>query len=664
MPARGPSKKSGKQRSPAGQKTPIPKDLPEQAKPKSASSSRLPRWAIVYLLAGLALAGYANTFQASFHLDDEMNITKNYYLHLRSLSPASLVQAMVQDRNQNRPFSNLTLALNYYFNQEDTFGYHLVNLLLHFLTGLAIFFTLRRLFEQARLPQERRELAALLSAAVWTVLPVHTQAVTYIIQRHAVMASGLTMASLGAYLAARQAAPGARKLVLFLLCGLAMILAFGSKETALITPALILLVELYFFQDLDFAFLRRRWLPAAAGVLILASFLVLYLRPEIWVQILTGYQRRPFTLEQRLLTEPRVLVQYLEKIVWPLPSGLSLEHDPTVSTSLTYPWTTLPAILLWVSLLGLAGRGARRHPWLSFALLWYLANLFLESSLIPLDLMFEHRVYLASLAVIVPLVAGAVFYLPRLRWTVVAVSLITAWLLTLTVVRNRVWQTEISLWRDSIAKAPHKARAFLNLGIAYLDAGQPDRARADFQTALRIEPDYSAVYFALGKLYLKQGRLDLSLENFQKNLSLDPQSFQANFQRGNIYLYQEKYELAIRDYSRVAAFDPNSDVLFNQRGMAYDHLGRYTPALADYSRAIRLNPDYVEAYNNRGNVYDALGQTDRALADYRQALQLNPNNAATYYNRGLLYQKQGKADLAEPDFQRARELNPAMVPSQ
>jgi len=664
MPATGHSKKSSQLRSRAGKKTPIPKDLPEKARPKSRPSSRLPRWAGVYLLAGLTLAGYVNTFHASWHMDDEMNITKNYYIHIRSLRPASLVQAMVQDRNQNRPFSNLTLALNYYFNQERTFGYHLVNLVLHFLTSLIVFFSLRRLFRRAELLEARIEAAALFSAMVWTVLPVHTQSVSYIVQRQTILASGLTIACLWAYLAAREADSRPGRWGLYLLCGLCLLLAVGSKETALITPVLILAVEFYFYQNFSFAFLRRRWLAMAAGVLLLGSLLVVYLRPEIRAQVITGYQRRPFTLEQRLLTEPRILFQYLEKIVWPLPSELSLEHDPAVSTSLFHPWTTLPAILLGAFLLGLLVRSGRRNRLLSFALVWYLGNLFLESSFLPLDLMFEHRVYLASLAVVAPLVAGAVFYLPRVRWTMLVLSVVIALLLLLTIARNRVWQTEISLWRDCISKAPSKARAHLHLGIAYTEAGRFDQALAEMQTALRLDPTYSAVYFGLGKLYLKQGQLDLSLANFNKTLSLDPDSFQANFQRGNIYFYQKEYERAIQDYSRAIGFDPNSEVLFNQRGMAYDHLGQYSPALSDYSAAIRLNPDYVEAYNNRGNVYDILGQVGQALTDYNSALRLNPNNAATYYNRGLLYQKQGKPDLADQDFQRARELNPAMVPSQ
>jgi tetratricopeptide (TPR) repeat protein len=634
------------------------------AGPGTAPPARVPRWAGFLLLAVVAAAGYANTFHTSWHLDDELNITRNYYVHLQSLNASGLVRAMVQDRNQNRPFANLTLALNYYFSQDQTFGYHLVNLFLHFLTGVAVFFSLGRLFRRAGLPEARRDLAALFAALVWTALPIHTQAVTYIVQRHTILASGLTLSCLWAYLAAREADSRAGRSALYLLGGLLLVIAMGSKETAVVTPFLILLVEFYFYQELAFAFLRRRWPVLAAGALSLGAVFMVYLRPLIWRQIRTGYQRYPFTLKERLLTEPRVLFQYLEQMVWPLPSRLSLEHDPAVSTSLFHPWTTLPALGLWALLLLLAIREARRHPLLSFALVWYLCNLFLESSFIPLDLMFEHRVYLASLAVVAPLVAGAVLYLPRPRRTAVVLSVLTALLLTLTFSRNRVWQTEVTLWRDCVTKAPGKARAHLELGFAYVDTGQLERALAQFQTVVRLDPARPAVYFGLGKLYLRQGQLELSLANFDQTLRLDPTYFQANFQRGNIYFYQKEYERAVQDYSRALQFDPHSELVFNQRGMAYDSLGRYPEALADYTAALRLNPAYVEAYNNRGNVHDVLGQADQALADYAQALKFNPGNAATYYNRGLLYQRQGKPDLAAADFQKARKLNPALFSGQ
>jgi len=605
-----------------------PKSKRRPAPARASSLDRVHFCGALLLLAGLVLAAYSNSFRADWHFDDRSNILENPYFWNVSLRPASLFRAMVQDFNQNRPFSNLTLALNYYFNGDRVWGYHLVNLVLHLLATWAAFWVLRLTFRQAGLPPARGDLAALGTAALWSIHPIQTQAVTYVVQRQTVMASALILCTLAAYIAGRRADQPARKLPFYLLAAGCLLVAMGSKEIALITPGLILLYEFYFFQKFSLAFLHRRRLALATGAVLLAAALAFSLRSGVWSILMTGYHRYNFTLTQRLLTEPRILFQYLGLILWPRLSRLALEHDPLLSTSLVHPGTTLPAILAWLVVLAAAIRYARRYPLLSFAGLWYLGNLFLESSFVPLDLMFEHRLYLPSLAVIALLVAAPIFAATRLRGVLVCLAAVAALLTVGTVSRNRVWRTEMSLWRDCVRKAPLKARSYLGLGKAFWQQGEPDRAIAVYSRALALNPDYTEAYYDRACVYAQQRQYDQALADYSRSLDLNPDQAQALNTRGAIYKMRGEYDLALRDFNRALDLAPNFAYAYFNRGVTYELRGQFDQALADLSRTLDLNPNYAEAYEQRGKVYAQQGYPDRAESDFAKARKLSPGLSA------------------------------------
>ena len=118
---------------------------------------------------------------------------------------------------------------------------------------------------------------------------------------------------------------------------------------------------------------------------------------------LGGYQKRVFTLEQRLLTEPRVIWFYLSLLFYPIPSRLSLVHDFAISQSLLEPVTTLISVLAIVALLLGATVYARRWPLIAFCVIFFFLNHLIESTILPLELVFEHRNYIPSMLLFLPL---------------------------------------------------------------------------------------------------------------------------------------------------------------------------------------------------------------------------------------------------------------------
>lgn len=195
----------------------------------------------------LILITYSNTFQASWHLDD-YRFLENETLQLAKLNWPEFKKVLIKEQAELfRPVSSLTLALNYYFGKNDVFGYHLVNIIIHILSSLFLFLFIHNLLKSPLIVQTYKGNAyslALLSAILWAISPVNTQAVTYIIQRMASMAGMFYIMAMYIFLKARLNHNLYQKSSLFILCALCFALAVGTKENSILLPISLLLVEL------------------------------------------------------------------------------------------------------------------------------------------------------------------------------------------------------------------------------------------------------------------------------------------------------------------------------------------------------------------------------------------------------------------------------------
>jgi tetratricopeptide (TPR) repeat protein len=292
----------------------------------------------------------------------------------------------------------------------------------------------------------------------------------------------------------------------FLASFLAGLLAMGCKEISVTLPFFVFLYEWFFFQDLSWPWLRR-CLPWILGACIPAAALAV-LHLGIRPQILTNYNKWDFTMAQRVMTEFRVVLYYVSLLFYPHPSRLNLDHDFPISYSLLDPPTTLLSLGAIAALLGLACWLAKRDRVLSFCILWFFGNLVIESSVIPLDLVFEHRLYLPSMHVSLAFVIIAYRHIRPGRLAAGLLLAIAVVFSVWTYQRNEVWRDPVSLWSDTVKKSPNKARAHNNLGEAVVGQGSLEEAAAHFREALRIKPDYGKAHNNLGVILAKQGRMD------------------------------------------------------------------------------------------------------------------------------------------------------------
>ena len=443
-----------------------------------------------FFLVFSVLAVYSHTLTFAWHLDDLPNIVQNQALHILSLDSQSLVQTFFAHPLGTgqffRPVANLSFALNWYFGADNVFGYHLFNIFLHcgnaFLLYLIFF---RLLATSAVRPRQARfkQHVAFLAALLWAVNPVQTQAVTYIVQRMAVLATFFTLGALLCYLLGRQEEKKKQKFFWFLGVLFCFGLALGSKENSITLPAILLLVEWIFFQSLRGA--KKQQFLGGAGLLCLAVAAIYLLTNGNPLGAMGGYEHRSFTMEQRLLTESRILVFYLSQLFFPTPWRLSLDHDISLSTSLLQPPTTLLSLLLLTAIVIWALRQHKSSPLAAFAFLFFLLNHIIESTVFPLELIFEHRNYLPSLFLFLPVAALLVDAhsskrlqsLPVVRLAFAgAIVLTVCGLMLSTFLRNSLWRTEQSLWEDSLAKAPGQSRPYINLAHTYQKMGRNDEA--------------------------------------------------------------------------------------------------------------------------------------------------------------------------------------------
>jgi hypothetical protein len=291
-----------------------------------------------------------------------------------------------------------------------------------------------------------------------------------------------------------------------------------SKETAAIAPFLVLLAE-YGVLRHGRAIIRGKldWmmlsLPIAAGVFIVID--IVSGAGPLSGAFLPDYGGRDFTLAERLLTQPRVIVFHFSQIIWPLPGRFSLEHHFVLSTGLLTPASTLFAILAVVAWC-VAGFWALFQPrWrvAGFFLLWVPATLVIESSFIALEMVFEHRMYLPSVALVGIAALGITSALTHSTWSRAVVlsgsAIVVCLLVASTSARVPDWRSSVSLAQSVVQTSPQSARAWATLANAYKESGAGwDKIRPPMMKALMIDPKQSlALQLSVFHL-IEQGRLD------------------------------------------------------------------------------------------------------------------------------------------------------------
>ena len=617
---------------------------------------------IILLFSILGFGIYSNTLEMPFHFDDYTRIETNPYIRISELTYESLLKSAFNEKSsKSRPLGNITFALNYYFHQYDLKGYHIVNIVIHILTGIFLYFFILTILNLPSLKSKYTSpnLIAFFAALLWLVHPLQTQSVTYIVQRLNSLSAMFYVLSFWFYLKGRIAVRRKTSWLWFVNATLAWIFALGCKQTAAMLPFLIFIFEWYFFQDRKSDWLKRNLVYVLIILVLfgLVSFLYIGADPVKRLSSIGDYSHKEFTILQRALTQPRVVIYYLSLIFFPHPARLNLDYDFPLSYSLINPVTTLISLGLIMGLLIFAVYLSRKERLISFCILWFLGNLVIESSVIPVAIIFEHRNYLPSMFVCLILVILAYRFV-QLEWLrLVIFSIIVIILSFWTYQRNQVWENDITLWSDVVEKSPNKARPHFNLGTALAKSDRIEDAIPHYLKALEINPNKAQFYVNLGDAMEKQGKPDKAFEHYKTALTLKPNLAEAHNNMGALLAKKGRTDEAIGFYINAIEIKPYYAVAhFNLGGLLVEQ-GKVDQGISHYFKAINLQPDYPEAYSNLGSVFLNLGDTEKAIHHLGTALQMDPNLVEAYNNLGIALMQEGRIEAAISQFQKALQLN-------
>ena len=624
---------------------------------------------IIVLIAALC---YSNTLSAPFAYDDipalkkiGEGIPKNPLLTLRAL-----------------PY--LTLYMNYRIGGMAVTGYHLFNILVHLLASISVYFLARTILK-LKLPEEAftgwttcGSMAAFFTALLFVVHPVQTQAVTYIVQRMASMAALFYVLAILLYLQGRiRENAGVRYYPWLIGSFIAALCAVKSKEISLTIPFMALLCEMAFFKSRTRTVVIRIAPFALAALLIPLDVILSGSGQEAGVIQTLGTATAEtgiMTRSQYLFTQFRVIAIYLRLLI--LPINQNLDYATPISFYLSAPKNLL-GLALHISLLTTAFCLIirNRHKYgvdglltvTGFGIFWFYLALAVESSIIPIrDVIYEHRLYLPSVGMILAAVSLAAYFMERTRMRQRLIPLLTVGMLSIATLaysvatynRNDFWKSGLKLWEDVVEKSPNKARPYLAVGYFKAEAGMNSEAVNYFKKAMELSPGYHDARVGLAAAYLNLGRFDEARVELEKVVKASPGTADAVRLLALTYIKLGRNEEALRVLIDPATRNDKDYDILNITGTVYAQMGNFERAEEYFEKALALKPDTVEIVNNLARLYEKFGHVDKGIRAAKRVLELDSKFHEAANLLGAFYLKKGEWSKAKAEFEKAVALAP------
>lgn len=508
------------------------------------------------LLSGALLACaliYLLGLSGDFYFDDEHNILRNQSLQMESLSWDAWKSAWHSGTAGplKRPIAMLTFGINYYAHGFEPFYFKLTNLFIHLFNGLGLFILTKALitccFSKSSKPHTFVHWLPLVLAALWLLHPLNLTTVLYVVQRMAGLSAFFCIWGMASYTIGRQLVNNRNALGYLLLLASLFIflpLAAFSKENGLLLPFYLFLIEWLIFQfktpDKRHQLCLYILFSLICAIPAIIGMMYLFAKPE-WIA--QGYVNRDFSFVERVLTQSRVLVFYLRMIILPSNTELGLFHDDfTVSKSLLQPASTLYSMLFLISTLLTALLLRKKTPIISFGILFFFTAHTMESSALALELVHEHRNYLADFGI---LLASSYFLLvnlpnylsTKLSYFVILACIILLGIITLS--RSQTWGQPFQHALAEVQHHPNSPRANYQLGKIYASVAHNALTPEDkqkkielatfyFKKSAQVNPSYTDGLFGLITLHGIE-RIPLDAEAFNMLLyRLENRVFLAN----------------------------------------------------------------------------------------------------------------------------------------
>lgn len=613
-----------------------------------------------------------------FQFDDIANITKKFAI--RYDDPLSFWWV------NSRWFGDWLNKLNFLIGRFDSFWYRACNLMIHIFAGLVVFYLVKALCEMVKdkeFFQNNATLIAFVCSGLFLLHPVQSQTVSYVIQaRIEGLASLFVLVMLLLFVKIFtikniiiQAALGS----LLFICG---IVSCGTKEIVIVTPILMLLVDWFFVAGQDWAnFKVRIWFHVVFSIYFF-SLMVHYLSPgfagnAVTFNVVTGNNRgniltdNPYdiiTPFQYLISEFKVVWHYLWMFVWPL--NISVEYDWKVAQSF---WSS-EVLLHLAGLLMVLGFAVysffkKINSFYTFGILWFFICIAPRSSIIPSpELVCDYKTYLASFGWLLAISVFLVYLLEWIAQNFVQFSqLLYSWqarMAVFTVVflflgigtynRNQIWSSAVAFWEDNLKKAPGKARAYNNFGVALSEAGRVDESILAYQKAIELDKFYSDPLSNIAVAYSLKDETDKAIDALRSALVLCPNYPEALNNLGTLFIKKKEYEEAERYLLKAIELRPYYGKAYYNMGRMYLEKNDEAKALDYFKKAVCGDLDTPEGFYTYGQMCIRLKKFEEAAQAFSTVIQRGGGNDMVVFNLANSY-------FMMKDFDKAQQMYETLV---
>jgi len=646
----------------------------------------------IVFIALLTCLVYVNTLENSF-LWDDYDFILNWPL-IRSLENVpSLLSGSVPRRHPGvyRPIRGLFYALNYQIWGQNPVGYHFNALLIHLSATILIYFIAASIL--------KNNTTAFMGSLLFGLHPIHTEAISYITASFDQI--GIVFFLGAFYFYIRSQMHKEYKMIMYFVSIFLAVLAFLSYEFTLTLPIIIILYD-FCFQRMGKKNIMNKLKVYSPYFLIVLIYV--FARCFILKTITRGhYLAGNFYLTMLAMT--KAIIKYISLLIFPLNLNVNhtvskgifslyytdLNKEAVLSQSI-FDMNIVGSIILILLLLASAIILRKKLPIFSFCIGLFFISLLPVTNLIPIStLVTEDSLYLPSFGFCL-LLAFFVYTVYNLKLKdiyrrIVKISMVIIFIAIAlfysarTILRNKDWRDEITLWSKTFRQSPESSLVNNNLGIAYYRIGEYEKAVPYYQNAIRFNPqgikaynNLGATYYYLGQfnkaisyckeairlrphypganfnlalIYQSLGQYQETIYYYKRFLLREPDDLEVNFNLGFIYQYLGQFQEAIPYYKKALQVNHKIAQIHHNLGIVYNNLAQYEEAISSYQKAIELKPDLVEAYNNLGAIYGNLAQYEEAAVYFLKAAELKPDDAKTHRNLGLIYNSLGQHQEAE-----------------
>jgi len=544
------------------------------------------------------------------------------------------------------PATMISYSLEYKFFKFDPHVYHTVNLILHLLNCILVFwlFFLLQDFHE----KKPKIFIPFVIALLFGIHPLHVESVAWIAERKDVLYSFFFLLSLIFYIYYYRQN---KKLKFYFLSLLAFLLSMFSKPMAVSLPLVLLLVDFLFYSPFKIKILIEK-IPFF--VLSIVFGIV-----AIFGQKAAGATSgKSFSsILENILIACHGINLYLYKLLLPVNLSAIYPYPGNIADSCIYS----PIVLLII--FGGALFSLKYTRKILFGFLFFLVTILPVLKLVPIGyaMIADRYTYIPFLGIfyIIAFCGARLYYKSAALKHIVTLFFIVVIVIFAYMTWNRchVWKNAISLWNDIIKKCENPPPvAYNNRGEIYRSFRNPWKAIDDFSKAIAIDTNYSSAYLNRGTIFHELGKIDEAIKDYHMALKVAPKLQQAYNNLGNLHLQQGNLPLAVSNYNAALTIAPTFSESYNGRGLAHARLGMIDKAISDYFSATTYNPYHDKAFSNRGLLYQSLGNHEKAVEDFKKALEINSYFAEAYHHLAVSLFQLKQFEEAKKNMNKAKQF--------